>query len=217
MICRSWNALLPIACVALVLRSAAPGGPPASGRALATDPGLRAGDIVFTHEGGPIFSRVAAASNGWVSHVGILAGREHGIWMVAESRVPFSCLTPLPAFLARSSTGQYAIKRLNPPIDPRRVRRAIDGRLGRLYDFGFDLDAARTTFCSKFVCAVVRESTGRSVGEVETFRRLLTRNPGAPVGFWKVWFLGRIPWERRTVTPESLFESPLLTTVREGG
>jgi hypothetical protein len=63
---------------------------------------------------------------------------------------------------------------------------------------------------------VLHEATGTLVGEVESFSALLARNPATDVGFWRLWFFGRIPWERRTVTPASLLESPHLRAVFDG-
>ena len=50
-------------------------------------------------------------------------------------------------------------------------------------------------------------------GQVQTLRQIRDRNPDAPVWFWRMWYFGFIPWDRQTVTPASLFESPLLETV----
>src|SRR5438874_2347111 len=71
-------------------------------------------------------------------------------------------------------------------------------------------------FCSRFVREVMQESTGVVVGEATTFRELLERKSGADLRLWKVWYFGRIPWERATVTPESLYASPSLKVVFDG-
>ena len=86
--------------------------------------------------------------------------------------------------------------------------------MGIWYHLGFDLDSPRQ-YCSKFVHEVYRDAMGISLGKVETFRELLDANPGSPLSFWKMWFLGRIPWDRRTVTPASMLASELLHTVYE--
>jgi hypothetical protein len=88
-------------------------------------------------------------------------------------------------------------------------------RLGRLYDTGFNL-RSRRQFCSRFVREVLQESTGTEIGEITTFRELLQRNRGADLRLWKMWYFGNIPWERTTVTPESLYTSPSLNVVFDG-
>ncbi len=87
--------------------------------------------------------------------------------------------------------------------------------MGRLYDTGFNL-RSRRQFCSRFVREVLQESTGEVVGDVMTFRELLERKPEADLRLWKVWYFGRIPWQRTTVTPGSLYESPSLRVVFDG-
>ena len=132
----------------------------------ASNADLRAGDIVFIHVGGPLFSRIAATSKGWVSHVGIIVGQQQGVWMVAESAVPCSRKTSLDSFLKRSTTGQFAIKRLKSGLTAPQIETlhsAVDHRMNKVYDFGFNLDSKRSSFCSKFVYQVVQESTGQSL------------------------------------------------------
>jgi hypothetical protein len=41
---------------------------------------------------------------------------------------------------------------------------------------------------------------------VERFSTLLSRNPDEGLMFWQLWYFGRIPWDRQTVTPASLLE-----------
>jgi hypothetical protein len=45
---------------------------------------------------------------------------------------------------------------------------------------------------------------------------MLERNPAADLRLWQAWYFGRIPWERSTVTPESLYSSPALEVVFDG-
>lgn len=70
-------------------------------------------------------------------------------------------------------------------------------------------------FCSRFVREVVAQATAIKLGEVETFSTLLQRNLDVSLNFWRCWFLGRIPWQRRTVTPASLLLSPNLRMIFE--
>jgi len=54
------------------------------------------------------------------------------------------------------------------------------------------------------------------IGEVTTFRALFERNPEADLRLWKAWYFRRIPWERATLTPGSLYASPSLKVVFDG-
>ena len=52
------------------------------------------GDIVFTCIGAALFGQISAASNCWSNHVGIIIGHNGEDFLVAESRVPLSTITP---------------------------------------------------------------------------------------------------------------------------
>ncbi len=176
---------------------------------------LQSGDIVFISVRSPVYKLIARTCRSWDSHVGIIFREANGELRVAESRVPFCAYTTLDKFLARSAGGVFAIRRLNGGLTPAQaaqLRAEADRRMGKVYHLGFDFDSPRE-FCSKFVYGIYQAALGIEVGRLETFRELLSSNPQAPIGFWRLWFFGRIPWHRRTVTPTSQLRSPLLQTV----
>ncbi len=92
---------------------------------------------------------------------------------------------------------------------------AAQRRLGIFYDTGFDLHSGRQ-FCSRYASEVLAEATGVQVGEVETFATLLAHRPEVDLGFWRLWYFGRIPWARETVTPASMLRSPEVRTIFDG-
>ncbi|HDR9760708.1 TPA: YebB family permuted papain-like enzyme [Burkholderia cepacia] len=175
------------------------------------------GDIVFIRVTVRPFLEVASATRSWTNHVGIVVGARGGETLIAESTFPLSRVTTMSRFLARSDRGACVIARLKQPLDAEQQRRLVDAamrRTGVVYDTGFNL-ASRRQFCSRFVREVVRDATRIVLGDVETFDTLLRRNPDHPLGFWKIWYFGRIPWRRRTVTPASLLESDALRVVAD--
>jgi hypothetical protein len=180
---------------------------------------LQSGDLVFTAVRSPFYRQVARTCRSWESHVGIIFREPNGELVVAESRVPVSSYTTLEKFLARSAEGKFAIRRLHGGLTEEhsiRLRQAADARMGRIYHLGFDYDSRRE-FCSKLVYAAYHEALGIEVGQLETFDELLHQNPTAPLGFWRAWFFGFIPWQRRTVTTTSVLNSPRLTTIVQSG
>ncbi|MGC4061133.1 MAG: YebB family permuted papain-like enzyme [Aquabacterium sp.] len=179
---------------------------------------VQVGDVLFIHVPMKPFKEVAAATMSWVNHVGIVVATDGEQPLVAESTFPRSCFTPLSRFVARSEGRRVAVSRLHEPLTAAQqwqLYAAAHKRLGILYDTGFNLHSGRQ-FCSKFVREVLAEATGQEVGEIESFTTLLKRNPEARLGFWKVWYFGRIPWQRETVTPVSLLNSPALKPVFDG-
>lgn len=179
---------------------------------------LAVGDVVFIRVTARPFREVADATGSWTNHVGVIVDTGGAEPLVAESTFPLSRRTPLSDFVARSEGGRVAVHRLASPLSAeqaQRVREAADRRMGVFYDTGFDLQSQRQ-FCSRFVREVLAEATGVTLGEVETFAHLLARRPDTNLGFWRAWYFGRIPWQRRTVTPASLLLSRELVPVPDG-
>lgn len=173
------------------------------------------GDVVFTCIGNLLFRQVSAASACWSNHVGIIIGHDGEDYIVAESKVPLSQTTTLKKFIARSVDGRYGIRRLNGGLSEAQKQAIVEqvpSRLNVLYHTGFKYDSPRQ-FCSKFVFDIYRDALSVPVGKVETFNTLLSNNPDARLQFWHLWFLGSIPWERKTVTPASLWFYPSLNPV----
>ncbi len=178
-------------------------------------PEVRVGDLVFIRVSARPFLEVARATVSWTNHVGIVIDVDGTEPRVAESTFPFARITPLSRFLRRSERGRHQLARLVAPLDDaqrERLRAAALRRLGTLYDTGFNLHSRRQ-FCSRFVREVIAEATAIEVGDVETFATLVARNPGARLGFWRCWYFGRIPWQRRTVSPASLLRSGHLRVI----
>lgn len=179
---------------------------------------LSVGDVVFIRIRARPFRAVAAATGCWSNHVGVVVGRAGQQTLIAESCFPLSRTTSFQRFVARSDCGRVAIARLCTPLTPQqqiRLCEAVRQRLGVWYDTGFNLHSRRQ-FCSRFVREVLAHAAGVEVGEVESFAQLLARQPKASLGFWQLWYFGRIPWIRETVTPASLLRSSALQVTYDG-
>ncbi|MCX4161506.1 MULTISPECIES: YebB family permuted papain-like enzyme [Paraburkholderia] len=180
---------------------------------------LQVGDLVFIRVTARPFLEVAYATLSWTNHVGIVVDAQGDDPLIAESTFPFARTTRIKRFLERSENGRYTIARLAIPLDSRHRSKLIAAttrRMGTFYDTGFNLHSRRQ-FCSRFVREVIEEATGIQLGETETFSTLLERNPDPRLGFWRLWYFGRIPWRRLTVTPASVLDSPHLRVVRDSG
>jgi hypothetical protein len=179
---------------------------------------LEIGDVVFIRIPKPPFTKVAATTSSWTNHVGIVTDVSGVEPVIAESRVPVSGVTTWSKFVGRSDAGRVAITRLPVPLGTQqyaKLKQAVAARQGILYDTGFNLHSSRQ-FCSRYVREVLQEATGVELGEVENFSKLLQRNPQADQRFWQMWYFGRIPWQRETVTPASLLRDGKMRVVFNG-
>lgn len=181
-------------------------------------PSVAVGDVVFTRIPFAPFTRITEVTGGWANHVGVVIDISGDQPLIAESKVPLSKITPLSSFVRRSDHGRVAVLRPAEPLSSAqqaRLREAVDARLGRYYDTGFNLGSSRQ-FCSRFVREVLAESTGVVYGDEQRFADLLATNPQADQRFWQLWFFGSIPWQRITVTPEAMRRDPRLHVVFDG-
>jgi hypothetical protein len=177
---------------------------------------LQVGDLVFIRVGMKPFRHIATVTDSWTNHVGIVVDTQGDEPLIGESTFPFSRFTPLSRFITRSEHQRIALGRLRHTLthaEQNQIRTAAGQRTGIFYDTGFNL-FSRRQFCSRYVHEVLGEATGIEVGEVQSFGELLMNYthhapcPAAQMNFWRLWFLGRIPWQRKTVTPASLLRSP---------
>lgn len=178
---------------------------------------LEPGDVLFTSIPNFLYRRVAKATGSIASHVGIAFYDPKTGWLVAESAVPTVRYSPIDDFISRSDQGWLVVRRMPGGLSPDQVtslRHECDKRMGKLYHLGFHYLSSRQ-FCSKFVYETYLTAFGVKIGTLESFRTLLNNLPDTPLLFWRFWFLGRIPWTRLTVTPESQLISDKLETVWE--
>ena len=179
---------------------------------------LQIGDIVFIHIDILPFRKIAKDTKSWTNHVGIVIDVSGEEPLIAESTFPFSKATPFTTFIKRSKEYRAEIKRLEPPLHSQqqeKIQSAAKKRMGIFYDTGFNLHSPRQ-FCSRYVYEVVRESLGIELGKVESLESLFADNPLADVAFWRLWYFGSIPWQRKTVTPASVLNSPELRSIFDG-
>jgi hypothetical protein len=178
-------------------------------------PQLKEGDLIFTEIDNFLYRRVARVSGGWTSHVGVVFEEKGYGWTVYESRPPKVTRTPFCKFVTRSP-GRFALSRWNhsEELDAatiQKMKKIGMGQMKRPYDLWFNYDSRKTTFCSKFVDSIYQGATGERVGTLETLKDLLSNIEETPFGlkdlkFWRYWFFGKIPWEQRTLSPQSQFE-----------
>lgn len=176
---------------------------------------LKPGDLLFTSIPNFLYRRVARTTASPTSHVGIAFYDAARGWLVAESAVPEVRYSSLANFIARSDKGWLTVRRLRGGLSDAQIvklQEACDLRMGTLYHLGFRFESNRQ-FCSKFVYETYLSALGIEIGHLESFKMLLNSQPDTPLFFWRLWFFGRIPWDRITVSPGSQMRSEHLETI----
>jgi len=178
---------------------------------------LQPGDLIFVDRRGLLYRHVARATRSWTSQVGLCLRDSDGRWMVYEAGVPMVRKVELERFIRRTRGNRFAVRRLDPQPGGEEVVRlteAADQRVGRFNGLSFNYDS-RQLFGPKMIREIFAEAMGRELGQVVTMADLRSRLPASTLWFWRLWYLGAIPWQRRTMTPGSLFADPALHTVFE--
>ena len=139
------------------------GAEPAAATVGAFAPALNVGDVVFIRVAARPFREVAAATDSWTNHVGMVIDTSGEEPLIAESTFPLSRTTRLSKFVARSEGGRVAVARLKAPLSAEQQQQlvaAAERRAGVFYDTGFNLNSRRQ-FCSRYVREVIERSHRR--------------------------------------------------------
>jgi hypothetical protein len=138
--------------------------------ALAADPELQSGDIVFQTSSSTQSNAIMWASKSWYSHTGVVevrGGQKYVIEAIAHvSR------TPLADWIARGRFGRYAVYRLPGMSDAQR-RQVVAGAarlLGRAYDIYFT-SHNNEIYCSELV-EMAYHDAGVDLGKFQKLKEL---------------------------------------------
>ncbi len=179
---------------------------------------LNEGDLIFLDIDSVIFEQVAKATQTWTSHVGVAIYKESQ-WHVAESTLPLSKITPLCKYLSKTQDERVEVRRLVQPMSEQQMlllKDELSQHMGIFYDTGFNFESSKM-FCSKLVYVVFKSALDLEVGSIKPLKVLLKENPDGNTTFWKWWYFGNIPWERKTVTPkDQLIDEDFITVFKNG-
>ncbi|MGE0631386.1 MAG: YiiX/YebB-like N1pC/P60 family cysteine hydrolase [Pseudobdellovibrionaceae bacterium] len=171
---------------------------------------VQEGDLIFIAIENELFQKVARSTLSWTSHVGVVV-KKGDEWSVAESTLPVSRIVPLCRYIDKAYNNLWSVNRLADVNFTReqldRLNKEVNTRLNVPYHLGFDFDSKTRQYCSKFVYEIYLNAFQTEAGKIEKIRDLVEKNPDPElISFWKKWFLGNIPMERRIVTPASQWE-----------
>lgn len=177
--------------------------------------GLKTGDIIFQTSISSQSFAIQKASSSVYSHMGLVENIENKFF-VLEAVQPVK-RTPLQEWIDRGKGGKYAIKRLE-NFDYLTTDKGKDhwdqiskSYLGKNYDIYFDW-SDDAMYCSELVWKVYNQLVGLEIGspkelqyfdlKSEEVRKKLVERYG-----------DSIPWDQKIISPQDIFDSPLLKEI----
>lgn len=184
---------------------------------LAGVPAVQDGDLIFHTSRSRQSLAVQRATRSRYSHMGVIF-LDGGKPRVFEA-VSTVWHTPLEEWIARGERGHYVVKRLK---DARRrltkdalerLRAAGRPHAGKRYDLTFEWSDDRM-YCSELVWKMYRNALEIEIGDLQKLREFELDDPAVKPKL-KERYGARVPLDEPVISPQVMFDSPLLETVTE--
>ncbi|MFD2968902.1 YiiX family permuted papain-like enzyme [Sphingobacterium bambusae] len=151
------------------------------------------------------------------SHCGIIYS-ENGQYYVFEAVQPVKTTT-LDQWIARGKDGHYVIKRLKnatqilTPETIQKMKQEGEKFKGKNYDLTFEWSDDKI-YCSELIWKIYKRATGLEIGKLEKLSDFDLTNDVVKQKL-KERYDDKIPMDEIVISPKAVFESELLTTVKE--
>lgn len=178
-------------------------------------PLLKDGDMIFQSSISPQCKAVQLATGSPYSHCGLIF-HEDGKPYVLEAVQPVT-VTTLTDWIARGKNKHYVIKRLKEADKVlsaeilAKMKRIGEEFLGKNYDATFEWSDSRI-YCSELIWKIYQRGAGIEVGKLEKLKDFDLSSAEVKSKL-KERYGNQIPLEETVISPASLFNSELLTTV----
>ncbi|WP_120261023.1 YiiX family permuted papain-like enzyme [Sphingobacterium detergens] len=178
-------------------------------------PQLKDGDMIFQSSVSPQCKAVQLATGSPYSHCGLIF-HEDGKPYVLEAVQPVT-VTSLTDWIARGKNKHYVIKRLKEADKVlskevlAKMKGIGEGFLGKNYDATFEWSDNRI-YCSELIWKIYQRGAGIEVGKLEKLKDFDLSSAEVKSKL-KERYGNQIPLEETVISPASIFNSELLTTV----
>ena len=184
---------------------------------LVANEGIKNGDLIFQTSLSSQSQAIQLATNSKYSHCGIVY-IENGQYYVFEAIQPVKT-TPLDKWIARGKDGHYVIKRLKNADqilteETLQKMKAVGEKFrGKNYDLTFEWSDDKI-YCSELVWKIYQRATGIELGKLQKLSEFDLTNDLVKKKI-KERYGDKIPTEETVISPDALFDSELLITVKE--
>lgn len=180
-------------------------------------PNVNDGDIIFHTSRSGQSQAIQQATGSRYSHMGIILFRQGKPYVFEASAHVVS--TPLADWIARGVDGHYVVKRLKTaqqtltPQALEKLHETADTFAGKSYDLTFEWSDQRM-YCSELVWKIYDRALGLQIGKLQ---KLGEFNLDAPAVKQKIKerYDNHVPLDETVISPQAMFESPLLAVVAE--
>ncbi|MNG62358.1 hypothetical protein D3C87_743400 [compost metagenome] len=178
-------------------------------------PLLKDGDMIFQSSISPQCKAVQLATGSPYSHCGLIF-HEDGKPYVLEAVQPVT-VTTLTDWIARGKNKHYVIKRLKEADKVlseeilAKMKGIGEGFLGKNYDATFEWSDSRI-YCSELIWKIYQRGAGIEVGKLEKLKDFDLSSAEVKSKL-KERYGNQIALEETVISPASIFNSELLTTV----
>ncbi|MEO5583889.1 MAG: YiiX family permuted papain-like enzyme [Flavobacteriales bacterium] len=180
---------------------------------------LQDGDIIFQTSRSAQSQAIQLATGSKYSHCGLIFQADTGKqeWYVLEAVQPVKW-TSLARWIARGEGGHYVVKRpsTKPALTDQTldaVKRAGEQFLGKNYDLYFGWSDERM-YCSELIWKAYHTATGLEIGKLQKLRDFDLSDPIVAKKL-KERYGAKLPLDEEVISPVSIFDSPLLSTIAE--
>ena len=177
---------------------------------------IKNGDLIFQTSRSGQSKAIQLATKSKYSHCGLIY-KDANEFYVFEAVQPVK-RTPLDKWIALGQDGKYVIKRLKnadqvlTPTTITKMKQVGDQFNGKNYDSTFEWSDDKI-YCSELIWKIYKRATGIEIGKLEKLSDFDLTNEAVKKKM-KVRYGDKIPTEEIVISPASIFDSELLTTVK---
>ena len=183
---------------------------------LADEGEIKNGDLIFQTSLSGQSKAIQVATHSKYSHCGLIY-KDGNDFFVFEAVQPVK-RTPLDKWIARGENGKFVIKRLKnaeqilTPATIQKMKQVGGEFTGKNYDLTFEWSDDKI-YCSELIWKVYQRATGLEVGKLQKLSDFDLTNEVVKKKMIERYG-DKIPMNEIVISPSSIFDSELLTTVK---